>query len=104
MKYNDVWDEKFAPRLIQFQDAAEAVKDTHAILVLTEWDEFKTLPYKEFYQTMNMPAYIFDGRNILNEEELQGYGYNFVRIGKKYVDREYVWFIVPMIWIVEWSI
>ena len=66
MKYNEVWDEKFAPRLIQFQDAAEAVKDTHAILVLTEWDDFKSLPYKEFYQTMNMPAYIFDGRNILN--------------------------------------
>ena len=46
MKYNEVWDEKFSSRLIQFQDAAEAVKDSHAILVLTEWDEFITLPYK----------------------------------------------------------
>ena len=39
---------------------------------------------------MNQPAYIFDGRNILDEAELKGYGYNFVRIGKKYVEREYI--------------
>ena len=90
MKYNEVWDEKFRDRLVEFKDATEAVKDTHAILVLTEWDEFKTLPYKEFYSTMNMPAYVFDGRNILDEEEIKSYGYNFVRIGKKYVDRVYV--------------
>lgn len=43
------------------------MKDAHAILVLTEWDEFKSLPYKEFYEVMNKPAYIFDGRNILSE-------------------------------------
>lgn len=38
---------------------------------------------------MNKPAYIFDGRNILDENEMKGIGYNFIRIGKKYVDREY---------------
>lgn len=89
MKYNGVYDEKFEPRLIEIKEASEAVKDAHAILILTEWDEFKSLPYKQFYNAMNKPAYIFDGRNILDENEMKGIGYNFIRIGKKYVDREY---------------
>lgn len=46
MKYNGVYDEKFEPRLIEIKEASEAVKDAHAILILTEWDEFKSLPYK----------------------------------------------------------
>lgn len=53
----------------------EAVKNSHAIVVLTEWPEFKTLDYKQFYQSMVKPAFIFDGRNILDRAELREIGY-----------------------------
>lgn len=45
--------------------AEEAVKGSHAIIILTEWDIFKTYDYSEFYNIMEKPSYIFDGRNLL---------------------------------------
>lgn len=45
----------------------DAVRDSHAIVINTEWDEFVTLNYSTFYPLMKKPAYIFDGRNILDE-------------------------------------
>merc|ERR1740120_634318 len=44
----------------------EAVDGAHALVVLTEWDEFKVYPYEEFYAKMMKPACVFDGRGILN--------------------------------------
>lgn len=67
MKYNEIWKDSFDEKIHQFTTAEETVQDTHAILVLTEWDEFLTLPYSDFYSKMHKPAYIFDGRNLLEE-------------------------------------
>merc|ERR1711979_124197 len=60
----------------------EAVADAHAIVVLTEWDEFKTLPYHEFHAMMMKPAFLFHGRGILNHRELEGIGFEVHAIGK----------------------
>lgn len=64
-------------------DPYSAVQGTHAIIVCTEWDEFVTLDYKRIYQSMMKPAYIFDGRKILDHERLQQIGFNVETIGKK---------------------
>lgn len=64
-------------------DPYSAVQGTHAIIVCTEWDEFVTLDYKRIYQSMMKPAYIFDGRKILDHEKLQQIGFNVETIGKK---------------------
>lgn len=61
----------------------EAAKDAHAILVLTEWSEFATYDYQRIYDNMLKPAFIFDGRMILDAEELQKIGYRVEVIGKK---------------------
>ncbi len=61
----------------------EAAKDAHAILILTEWKEFKDYDYAKMLASMNKPAFIFDGRNILDHEALYGLGYNVFPIGKK---------------------
>ena len=45
--------------------AYEAAKGSHALVVLTEWDEFKTLDFEKIYADMVKPAFCFDGRNIL---------------------------------------
>jgi UDPglucose 6-dehydrogenase len=63
-------------------DSYQAAQDAHAIAVMTEWDEFKTLDFKRIYQSMPQPAFVFDGRNILSYEHLSSIGFEFRAIGK----------------------
>merc|ERR1711920_880519 len=60
----------------------EAVDGAHALVVLTEWDEFKTYPYDQFYAKMMKPACVFDGRGILNHKALEDIGFEVHAIGK----------------------
>ncbi|EZG57873.1 UDP-glucose 6-dehydrogenase, partial [Gregarina niphandrodes] len=60
----------------------EAVQDADGIAIVTEWDAFKTLDYKKFYHTMRKPAFIFDGRLILDHEQLRQIGFYVKAIGK----------------------
>jgi UDPglucose 6-dehydrogenase len=66
-----------------FSEPYGAVKDTHALVICTEWDEFAQLDYGRIYKTMMKPAYIFDGRKILDHEKLQQVGFHVQTIGKK---------------------
>ena len=59
----------------------EACKDAHAIAVLTEWDEFKSYDWQKIYDNMAKPAFVFDGRNLLNAEEMKKIGFVFQSIG-----------------------
>src|SRR5690606_10373791 len=60
----------------------EACKDSHAVAVLTEWDEFKTYDWQRIYDNMFKPAFVFDGRNILDKTELEKIGLVYQGIGK----------------------
>jgi len=62
--------------------ALEAATGAHAIAVLTEWDEFTTLDYQHIFEVMAKPAFIFDGRNILNHAALRTIGFEVYAIGK----------------------
>ena len=59
----------------------EACAGAHAIAVLTEWDEFVTYDWKKIYDGMQKPAFVFDGRNILNKTELESIGFMYQGIG-----------------------
>ncbi|KVH96190.1 UDP-glucose 6-dehydrogenase 1 [Cynara cardunculus var. scolymus] len=63
-------------------NAYEATKDSHAICILTEWDEFKSLDYQKIYDNMPKPAYIFDGRNVVDVAKLRQIGFIVYSIGK----------------------
>lgn len=63
-------------------DPYKAADGSSAIALATEWDEFKDLDYKRIYDSMKKPAFIFDGRNILNHKELFDIGFNVYPIGK----------------------
>lgn len=63
-------------------DAYSACEGSHAIAVLTEWDEFKTLDFKKIYESMAKPAFVFDGRNILDHDALREIGFEVYAIGK----------------------
>eukprot|EP00600_Ochromonadales_sp_CCMP1393_P001266 CAMPEP_0174984518 /NCGR_PEP_ID=MMETSP0004_2-20121128/17771_1 /TAXON_ID=420556 /ORGANISM="Ochromonas sp., Strain CCMP1393" /LENGTH=450 /DNA_ID=CAMNT_0016236945 /DNA_START=168 /DNA_END=1520 /DNA_ORIENTATION=+ len=60
----------------------EACTGAHAIAVMTEWDEFKTLDYKAIFDVMAKPAFVFDGRNILPHAKLREIGFEVYAIGK----------------------
>ena len=47
----------------------------HAIAIMTEWGEFKTLDYQKIYDSMTKPAFVFDGRNILDTAKLTRIGF-----------------------------
>jgi len=64
------------------EDPYEASKGCDAIAVITEWDIYKKLDYERIYNSMNKPAFIFDGRNILDHKELFDIGFNVYPIGK----------------------
>ncbi|MBE8727751.1 UDP-glucose 6-dehydrogenase [Flavobacterium hungaricum] len=64
-----------------FDNAYEACKGAHAVAILTEWDEFTTYDWKKIYDSMHKPAFVFDGRNILNPKELEAIGFVYNRIG-----------------------
>ena len=60
----------------------DAINGAHAIAVLTEWDEFKTYDWQRIYNSMNKPAFIFDGRNLLDKQALETIGFKVKAIGK----------------------
>ncbi|GJQ59899.1 MAG: nucleotide sugar dehydrogenase [Candidatus Scalindua sp. AMX11] len=64
-----------------YSDPYEAVKNAHAIAVLTEWECYKTLDYKKIFDSMEKPAFIFDGRNTLPHKELFEMGFNVFPLG-----------------------
>lgn len=53
----------------------------HAIAVITEWEEFKQYDWKKVYSIVKKPAFVFDGRNILDNGSLSKIGFIFKGIG-----------------------
>ncbi len=70
------------PRLTVAKDAYEACAGAHAIAIVTEWDEFKTLDYAKIFAGMPKPACLFDGRNIVDLAALRKIGFKASGIGK----------------------
>lgn len=60
----------------------EASNEAHAIAILTEWDEFKTFDWADIYKKMLKPAFIFDGRRLLDQETMKGHGFDYYKIGQ----------------------
>jgi len=63
-------------------DPIEAIADAHAIAILTEWDEFKTYDWKKVYEKMLKPAFVFDGRRLLEKETMEKIGFEYYKIGQ----------------------
>ncbi len=64
-----------------FNDPYEACKNAHAVAILTEWDEFKDYDWQKIYDNMLKPAFVFDGRNLLDRDKLKSIGFVYQSIG-----------------------
>ncbi|MBX3749560.1 MAG: UDP-glucose 6-dehydrogenase [Opitutaceae bacterium] len=69
-------------RLTVAKDAYAACAGAHAVAIVTEWDEFKTLDYARIFAGMPKPACLFDGRNIVDLAALRKLGFKAFGIGK----------------------
>ena len=61
--------------------AYEACQNAHAIAILTEWDEFRSYDWQKIYDSMQKPAFVFDGRNILDADQMKAIGFVYLGIG-----------------------
>lgn len=68
-------------------DPYEACKGSHAIAILTEWDEFKGYDWQRIYDNMLKPAKIFDGRNLLDADKLRAIGFQVRSIGTNVLEK-----------------
>jgi len=64
------------------QNVPAAVAGAHAVVLLTEWDEFQSVDWKACYAVMEKPAFVFDGRGMLDIAHLRSLGFRAYAIGK----------------------
>jgi len=64
------------------KDPMAATDEAHAVAILTEWDEFKSYDWDTIYENMLKPAFLFDGRRLLNKEEMEEKGFQYYKIGQ----------------------
>ena len=64
-----------------FDNPYEACHNAHAIAILTEWDEFINYDWQKIYDSMQKPAFVFDGRNLLQASEMRAIGFVYQAIG-----------------------
>ena len=67
--------------VVAVEDPYDTCKNAHAIAVLTEWDEFKNYDWQRIYDNMQKPAFIFDGRNLLDANKMRAIGFVFQAVG-----------------------
>jgi len=60
----------------------KACENAHAVAILTEWDEFQTYDWQKIYDKMMKPAFVFDGRDILDIQKMKEIGFTVYSIGK----------------------
>jgi UDPglucose 6-dehydrogenase len=69
------------PEVTYCADAYQAAEGADAILIITEWDEFRQMDWKRVLSIVEQPL-IIDGRNIFNPEAISGKGFRYISIGR----------------------
>ena len=72
---------RFVTEYLREENPLDAIKDSFAIAIITEWDQFKNLPWNKYINFVKQPANIFDGRNIYDKEEMKKNGFDYFCIG-----------------------
>lgn len=64
------------------EDPYQAAQGAHAVALLTEWELYRSLSWERIYDSMEKPAFVFDGRNLLDHERLFKLGFNVYPLGR----------------------
>jgi UDPglucose 6-dehydrogenase len=77
------WDLRDAGPGVTFEeDPYVAARGAHALAVLTDWRQYRDLDYERIHAAMQRPAFVFDGRNLLDAARLHAIGFNVYSIGR----------------------
>ena len=74
---------KMVPNLILAEDPYELATGADALIVVTEWNEFKNLDLERIRTLLKQPI-LLDGRNIYNPEDMVSLGYTYLGIGRSF--------------------
>ena len=74
------------PDLSYSSDPYEVARGADALLILTEWDQFRRLDWKRIQGEMARPLLV-DGRNMLRPADMQALGFEYLSFGKARADR-----------------
>ena len=55
--------------------ALEACKQKEAVVIATEWKEFRDIDWQSVYDNMSKPAFVFDGRMLVDADQLRKIGF-----------------------------
>ena len=77
----DVAKRIFKSKITYARNAYDALKDADALLVVTEWNEFREPDFAKMKRLMRAPV-IFDGRNIFDPSQIRGLGFTYQSIGR----------------------
>ncbi len=69
------------------EDPYRAAEGCHALAVMTDWEAYRKLDYRKIYKSMVKPAFLFDGRNIVDHRKCFEIGFNVFPIGKPALTR-----------------
>ena len=73
---------KDVENITYYNSKYETLNDADAMILLTEWKEFRSPDFSELQKTLNTPV-IFDGRNQYDETNLKNLGFEYYQIGKQ---------------------
>ncbi|MFK7911192.1 MAG: UDP-glucose 6-dehydrogenase [Akkermansiaceae bacterium] len=82
LRYLGVSQEVLDAQFTVCDSCEDSAAHAHGVAVLTEWDEFKTADFSRVYENMYQPAFLFDGRDILDHADLRKRGFEVYAIGK----------------------
>ena len=65
----------------EFSKSLNIFENAHAVLLLTEWEEYKNINWKEVSKKMVHPGWVFDARSIIEPDKISNANLNFWRVG-----------------------
>ena len=71
----------YAENLEFVEDPYEAARGAHAVAIMTEWDVYRSLDWERIYRSMEKPAFLFDGRDIVDYKHVYDLGFNVYPLG-----------------------
>jgi UDPglucose 6-dehydrogenase len=75
----------FGDRIEYFDSAYDALRGADALLIVTEWQEFKQPDFGRMRQLLETPL-VIDGRNLYDREEMAGHGFRYIAVGRQPVE------------------
>ena len=68
-------------QIIYEKNISKAINNADAVLIMTEWDEYKKLDWKNLQNKMRKPSWVFDTRSIISESTIKETNLNFWQLG-----------------------